>query len=225
MTDPAGWLERALGYRFSDAALLDRALTHRSAGGRHNERLEYLGDAALGFIVAEALYRSVPDADEGDLSRLRASLVNRPTLAAMARELGLPERLRLGSGELKSGGYRRDSILADALEAVFGAVYLDGGFEAARRSIHAAYGTRLERLPGPESLKDAKTRLQEALQAAGRPLPSYEVQAVEGEAHRRRFTVACHVEGEEGTVTGSGRSRRAAEQAAASGMLEHLGRD
>ncbi|MFN2164638.1 MAG: ribonuclease III, partial [Anaerolineae bacterium] len=214
MTRAAGWLEGALGYRFSDTGLLERALTHRSAGGRHNERLEYLGDAALGFVVAEALYRSVPEADEGDLSRLRASLVNRPALAVMARELGLPDRLRLGSGELKSGGFRRESILADALEAVLGAVYLDGGFSAVRRCVLALYGKRLEQLPGPEALKDAKTRLQEALQAEGRSLPSYEVEAVEGEAHRRRFTVACRVEGEESPAIGRGRSRRAAEQSA-----------
>lgn len=223
MNDAAGWLERALGYRFVDTGLLDRALTHRSAGGRHNERLEYLGDAALGFVVAEALFRSVPDATEGHLSRLRATLVNRPTLAEMARELGFPDRLRLGSGELKSGGFRRDSILADALEAVLGAIYLDGGFDALSATVRRLYGGRLESLPGPEDLKDPKTRLQEALQAAGRPLPEYSVELVEGEAHRQRFTVACRVENEDPPAVGKGRSRRAAEQAAASGMLERLG--
>ena len=224
MNDPAGWLERALGYRFSDPGLLERALTHRSAGGRHNERLEYLGDAALGFVVAEALFRAVPQADEGDLSRLRAGLVNRPTLAEMARELGFPDRVRLGSGELKSGGFRRESILADALEAVLGAIFLDGGFPAVRETVLALYGPRLEpgSLPSPDALKDPKTRLQERLQASGRPLPVYSVDAAEGEAHRQRFTVSCRVEGETDPSIGRGRSRRAAEQAAASDMLERL---
>jgi len=226
VTHPAGWLERALGYRFSDTGLLERALTHRSAGGRHNERLEYLGDAALGFVVAEALFKAVPQADEGDLSRLRAALVNRPTLAEMARELGLPDQVRLGSGELKSGGFRRESILADALEAVLGAIFLDGGFPAVRKTVLALYGPRLEpgSLPSPEALKDPKTRLQEILQAGGRPLPVYSVEAAEGEAHRQRFTVSCRVDGETDPSVGRGRSRRVAEQAAAADMLERLGR-
>jgi len=226
VTHRAGWLERALGYRFSDTGLLEQALTHRSAGGRHNERLEYLGDAALGFIVAEALFSAVPEADEGDLSRLRAALVNRPALAEMARGLGIPDQVRLGSGELKSGGFRRESILADALEAVLGAVYLDGGFGAVRDTVLRLYGPRLEpgALPSAEDLKDPKTRLQEILQAGGRSLPAYSVDAIEGEAHRQRFTVSCRVEGEDAPAVGRGRSRRAAEQAAASDMLERLGR-
>lgn len=224
MKAPAGWLEGALGYRFSDAGLLERALTHRSAGGRHNERLEYLGDAALGFVVAEALYREAPDADEGHLSRLRATLVNRPTLAGMAVGLGFPDHVRLGPGELRSGGFRRESILADALEAVLGAVYLDGGFGALRDVVLRLYGPRLASLPEPDALKDPKTRLQEALQAAGRALPDYQVEAVEGEAHRQRFTVACRVEGEDSPTVGRGSSRRAAEQSAAADMLERLGR-
>jgi ribonuclease III len=130
LTDEGGWLEREVGYRISDRELLARALTHRSAGGQHNERLEFLGDAALSLLVAESLYHRLPEAPEGHLSRLRASLVRRSSLAEIAREKGFPKRLRLGAGELKSGGFRRDSILADALEAVLGAIYLDGGLEA-----------------------------------------------------------------------------------------------
>lgn len=222
MTDDPRWLERELGYRFVDAALLQRALTHRSAGGRHNERLEYLGDAALSLVVAEALYQRLPDAPEGHLSRLRASLVRRSSLAETARQLGFPERLRLGPGELKSGGFRRESILADALEAVLGAIYLDGGLEALRPVVLKFYGDRLDDLPAHETLKDPKTLLQERLQARGLPLPAYRVAAVEGEDHRQHFTVACSVEGVALQATGRGSSRRNAEQAAASLMLAQL---
>lgn len=222
MTDERGWLERELGYRFSDDALLVRALTHRSAGGQHNERLEYLGDAALSLVVAEALYLRLPDAPEGHLSRLRASLVRRSSLAGIARGLGFPERLRLGPGELKTGGFRRDSILADALEAALGAIYLDGGLEALRPVVVRLYGARLEALPAHEALKDPKTLLQERLQAQGLPLPRYRVATVEGEDHRQQFTVACQVEGVAIEATGSGGSRRAAEQAAAALMLTRL---
>lgn len=219
MTDEGGWLERELGYRFSDHALLLRALTHRSAGSQHNERLEYLGDAALSLVVAETLFQRLPDSPEGHLSRLRASLVRRSSLAEMARALGFPSRLHLGPGELKSGGFRRDSILADALEAVLGAIYLDGGLEALRPVVVRLYGERLESLPAHETLKDPKTLLQERLQAQGLPLPQYRVQAIEGEDHRQQFTVACQVEGVATEATGSGGSRRAAEQAAAARML------
>lgn len=223
MNDDAGWLASALGYRFSNEDLLAQALTHRSAASRHNERLEYLGDAALGLVVADALYQRLGEAPEGHLSRLRANLVNRPALAAMALALGFSARVRLGSGELRSGGFRRESILADALEAVIGGIYLDGGFEAARAAVLRLYGERLDSLPSAESLKDPKTRLQELLQARGLPLPAYTVELIEGAAHRQTFTVACAVEGELAPTTGSGRSRRAAEQAAAAAMLERFG--
>ena len=222
MTDDRGWLEREFGYRFTDDEMLARALTHRSAGGRHNERLEYLGDAALSLLVAEALYTRLPNAPEGHLSRLRASLVRRSTLAAIARELGFSQRLRLGPGELKSGGFRRESILSDALEAVLGAIYLDGGLDALRPVVLRFYGRRLDELPAHEDLKDPKTLLQERLQARGLPLPVYRLEAVEGEDHKQQFTIACGIEGVPDEVTGLGSSRRAAEQAAAAGMLAQL---
>lgn len=225
MNDDAGWLEKALGYRFGNEDLLAQALTHRSAAGRHNERLEYLGDAALGLVVADALYQRLSDAPEGHLSRLRANLVNRPALAAMALALGFSERLRLGSGELRSGGFRRESILADALEAVIGGIYLDGGFEAARDAVLRLYGERLDSLPSADALKDPKTRLQEHLQARGLPLPAYVVELIEGAAHRQTFTVACTIEGQPVPAMGTGRSRRAAEQSAAAAMMERLGGD
>jgi ribonuclease III len=222
LTEEPEWLERELGYRFSDHTLLLRALTHRSAAGQHNERLEFLGDAALSLVVAEALYGKLPDAPEGHLSRLRASLVRRSSLAEMARSIGFQARLRLGAGELKSGGFHRDSILADAFEAVLGAIYLDGGLEALRAVVHRLYGQRLDDLPEHEALKDPKTLLQERLQARGLPLPLYRIQSVEGEEHRQRFKVACQVEGVADDATGFGSSRRAAEQAAAAMMLAQL---
>jgi ribonuclease-3 len=169
------WVRDALGYECNDAALLEEALTHRSAGSSHNERLEFLGDAVLNFVVAKLVFDEFADADEGDLSRFRASLVSGETLAVIAAEIDLGSQLRLGSGELKSGGFRRKSILADALEALFGAVYLDGGFDAAARVIERLFVARLDRLPSAAELKDPKTRLQEALQARGLPLPSYAV--------------------------------------------------
>ncbi|MFU8821241.1 MAG: ribonuclease III [Gammaproteobacteria bacterium] len=220
MTDDRGWVEREFGYRFRDDSLLVRALTHRSAGGWHNERLEYLGDAALSLVVAEALYQRLPEAPEGHLSRLRASLVRRSSLAEVARDAGFPDRLRLGPGELKSGGFRRDSILADALEAMLGAIYLDGGLDPLREVVRGLYGDRLEALPAHEDLKDPKTLLQERLQARGIALPAYRVEAVEGDDHCQKFTVACEVEGVPGEAIGRGGSRRAAEQAAAALMLE-----
>lgn len=221
MTDEGGWLEREIGYRISDRDLLARALTHRSAGGQHNERLEFLGDAALSLLVAESLYDRLPEAPEGHLSRLRASLVRRSSLAEIAREKGFPKRLRLGPGELKSGGFRRDSILADALEAVLGAIYIDGGLEALRPAVLRLYGERLDKLPAHEALKDPKTLLQERLQAQGLPLPVYRVESIEGEDHRQQFTIACLVEGVADAI-GTGSARRAAEQAAAARMLEQL---
>jgi ribonuclease-3 len=215
-------LLRALGHRFGDAALLQRALTHRSAGPDNNERLEFLGDALLNLAIADALYRLRPAAPEGDLSRLRASLVREPTLAAAARRISLGESIHLGAGELRSGGFRRDSILADGLEALIGAVYLDAGFEAATALCRRLLEPELAALPDAGSLKDAKTRLQEWLQAIPRPLPEYSVLREEGPPHRRIFTVRCRLIDDESALEADGNSRRAAEQTAAERMLRRL---
>jgi ribonuclease-3 len=215
-------LTQALGYRFRDAVLLQQALTHRSAGTPNNERLEFLGDALLNWVIADALCRRRPESSEGELTRLRASLVREPTLAAIAQALGLGEYLRLGPGELRSGGFRRQSILADGLEALFAAIYLDGGVEAARSVILRLYHAALEQLPDAESLKDAKTRLQEFLQGRGLPLPLYEVVEVSGQAHRQEFRVRCHVPGAPQQAEGQGASRRQAEQVAAARLLDLL---
>lgn len=210
-----------LGYDFHQADLLEEALTHRSAGGRNNERLEFLGDAILGLVIAEWLYELRARASEGELSRLRASLVNREALAELARSLSLGDFLKLGSGELKSGGFRRDSILADALEAVFGAVYLDGGFEPCRRLIRELYQERMASLPAVAELKDPKTRLQEYLQARQSPLPVYKLVRISGEDHAQQFTIECVLQaGERSEATAS--SRRRAEQEAARRLLEKL---
>ena len=219
MPDAERWLAEKLDYRFTDPALLTLALTHRSAPGPSNERLEFLGDAVLDFVVSEHVYRAVPGADEGDLSRLRSSLVKDTSLADIARDLGLGEHLILGSGERKSGGHRRGSILADALEAIFGAVFLDSGFDAACQVVTRAFGDRLETLPDPDQLRDPKTRLQEWLQAEGLSLPYYELVSVSGKAHRQTFEVRCVVPGTDSVADGTGTSRRTAEQQAAERML------
>lgn len=216
------WLNKTLGYEFDDAGLLEQALTHRSAPGANNERLEFLGDAVLDFVISEVVFRAHPLAPEGDLSRLRSSLVKDTSLAAIASELGLGEFLILGSGERKTGGHRRDSILADALEAVFGAVYLDKGFDAARVVIERTFGSRLEDFPPVEELRDPKTRLQEWLQARQMGLPRYDLVEVTGEAHRQRFDVSCNIDGMEITTRGQGTSRRNAEQESAEKMLDEL---
>lgn len=223
MTSATRELVRDLGYEFNDQELLRQALTHRSAGGRNNERLEFLGDAILGFVIAEALFQHLPTAREGELSRMRASLVKRETLAEVARDLKLGGHLQLGSGELKSGGFRRDSTLADALEAVIGAIYLDSDFATCKARILRLFTPRLEALPSAAALKDPKTRLQEHLQARHISLPEYEVLESHGSDHSRRFLVRCRVEELEIVHEGSGNSRRRAEQAAAAGMLETLG--
>ncbi|QKT04904.1 ribonuclease III [Ectothiorhodospiraceae bacterium 2226] len=217
-------LSKRLGYRFRDERLLHTALRHRSVGGNHNERLEFLGDGLLNFVIAAELFERHPAADEGSLSRLRASLVRGDTLAEIARDLKLGECLELGPGELKSGGFRRSSILADALEAVFGAVYLDQGMAAAEDLIRSLFQARLDVLPtAAGTLKDPKTRLQEFLQSRRLPLPVYTVLSVEGEAHEQSFTVECQVEGVAiGPSRGIGASRRKAEQAAAQTLLEQL---
>ncbi len=215
-------LAKSVGYQFKDPRLLDSAVTHRSAGSGNNERLEFLGDAVLGQVVAEWLYRSFPEGNEGQLSRLRASLVKREALADIARDLDLGDFLRLGSGELKSGGFRRDSILADALEAVFGAVLVDGGFAACHDCIHRLYAQRFENISVADELKDPKTRLQEYLQSRKLALPEYEMVRVTGEAHNQLFDVECRVIALDLARVGQGGSRRKAEQAAAVRMLEQF---
>jgi len=216
------WLENTLGYVFRDQGLFEQAITHRSAPGESNERLEFLGDAVLDFVVSEVVFRAHPLAPEGDLSRLRASLVKDTTLAALAKGFGLGEILRLGSGERKSGGHRRQSILADALEAIFGAVYLDAGFDAARQVIERAFGDRLVEFPPVEELRDPKTRLQEWLQARQLALPAYELVGVSGEAHRQTFEIRCSVTDRRAETSGAGSTRRTAEQQAAKAMLQLL---
>jgi ribonuclease-3 len=211
-----------IGYSFQQPELLQTALTHRSFGSPNNERLEFLGDAVLSVVVSEALFLKFPETDEGSMSRLRASLVNGETLAVIARRLQLGDFLSLGPGELKSGGFRRDSILAGALEAVIGAVYLEGGFEAARRSILAVFRDELEKVSLAGLAKDPKTQLQEYLQARRQPLPDYRVTAVEGRDHEQRFRVECQVAGLEAPVKGEGGSRRKAEQDAAAAALRLL---
>ena len=210
-----------LAYHFRDASLAALALTHRSAGKPNNERMEFLGDALLGAIVAEMLYETHPKATEGEMSRLRAQLVNGQALADVARDLELGDQLKLGSGELKSGGFRRDSILADAFEALVAAVYLDGGFDACRTAVRTLFAHRVAALP--RSSKDAKTRLQEWLQGEGWPLPQYELVGTEGEDHARTFEVNCVVvEPLAITAAGRGSSRRLAEQDAAETVLNRL---
>ena len=212
---------RRLGYTFTDDALLRTALTHRSAAGANNERLEFLGDSILNFVIAEALFEHYPKAKEGELSRLRASLVKGDTLADAARAIELGDYLNLGSGELKSGGFRRDSILADALEALLAAVYLDSDFATCRALIRRLFGPQLAALPAADQLKDPKTRLQEALQARQQALPVYDVLAVSGEPHDQKFTVRCTIDN--GLVTvAEGASRRKAEQEAARQALRQL---
>lgn len=222
MRTATDWLREALGYGCRDPALLEAALTHRSAGGPHYERLEFLGDAVLNCVVAMLVFREFGDADEGDLSRFRASLVSGDALAVIAAEIDLGEQLRLGSGELRSGGFRRKSILADALEALFGAIYLDGGFHAASEVIERLFAPRLDRLPSAAELKDPKTRLQETLQARGLPLPSYAVESISGEAHSQLFQMGCSVDVLGLKTVASGPSRRRAEQAAAQLLLNAL---
>lgn len=212
-----------LGHEFSDPALLGLALTHRSHGSTNNERLEFLGDSLVNFIIAEVLYTKFPEAEEGQLSRLRAHLVRGATLAEIAAENQLGNHLRLGSGEMKSGGWRRESILADALEAVIGAIFLDAGVEACRRCVLAWYAPRLDELSLRRTTKDPKTRLQEHLQARQRGLPVYETVGVEGREHEQVFTVSCVVDTLPTPTYGEGTSRRQAEQRAAAKALELLG--
>lgn len=227
MLHPAGGapLERLLeklGYRFKRQELLHQALTHRSFGTPHNERLEFLGDSVLNCVIATELYRRFPRLPEGDLSRARAQLVKQDTLHEVAQTLRLGEYIQLGEGELRSGGHRRPSILADAVEAIIGAIYLDKDFTTAADVVARLYQTLLEAIDPRTLGKDAKTRLQEYLQAHKKPLPIYSVIEVSGEAHAQQFVVDCLLEADDLRVTGAGSSRRQAEQEAAKIAFEKL---
>jgi ribonuclease-3 len=219
---PSAWVREKLAYEVRDAGLFASALTHRSVSGSNNERLEFLGDAVLNLLIAEHLYGAFPNASEGDLSRLRSRLVSGESLAQIAAELGLGDVLQLGSGELKTGGFRRKSILADALEALCGAIYLDGGLQSARQCVSKLFGARIAALPAPATLKDAKTRLQEHLQAQGLGLPAYVVERVDGAPHEHTFWVRCELAALGRTGRGQGSTRRGAEQEAAERVLEEL---
>jgi ribonuclease-3 len=212
-------LVEKLNYQFRDPQFLKTALTHRSKGGEHNERFEFLGDAVVNFVVAEILFHQYPTATEGDLSRWRASLVNRDTLADLAKEFELGSYLFLGPGEMRSGGNERQSILSCAMEAVIGAVYLDGGFEAASKCIAEWYAPWLQSLSSAASHKDPKTLLQEHVQSRRMSLPIYTVESIGGEAHQQTFTVSCQIDGLPDKTHGKGTSRRRAEQDAAAAML------
>ncbi len=215
MLSPQEKLCQAIAYEFNDSQLIVQALTHRSIGSKNNERLEFLGDAVLGCIIADELFQRFPKASEGVLTRLRASLVKGDTLATIGRELNLGDCLRLGSGELKSGGFRRDSILACGVEAILGAVYIDGGFEASKGLILRLYQQRLDTVSPEAADKDPKTRLQELLQSRKQALPVYELLTVDGESHDQIFRIICRAEGLNEPVSGKGTSRRKAEQDAA----------
>lgn len=213
-------LEKKIGYSFSDNKLLLQALTHRSMGGAHNERLEFLGDSLLGMFIAEALYVKFPKVTEGDLSRMRATLVCGQTLAELARDFGTGDFLLLGPGELKSGGFRRDSILADSVEAIIAAVYLDSDIKQCETLVLNWYQSRLKAIKPGVSQKDPKTQLQEWLQGRRLPLPTYTVLDVTGQAHNQKFTMSCEVVGFDEQSVGIGTSRRKAEQDAATKALE-----
>ena len=214
-------LEKRIGYEFSDFSLLKQALTHRSALGLHNERLEFLGDSILSFVISTDLYTRFPKVDEGDLSRMRATLVCGKMLSEVGREFVLSDCLILGPGELKSGGFRRDSIIADGVEAIIGAVFLDSNIDVVNKLVLSWFKSRLNTIQPGIGQKDPKTRLQEHLQSRKQPLPLYEVLDVKGEAHNQQFTMSCEIEGMQ-QVQGKGTSRRKAEQVAAQTMLTAL---
>ncbi|CUX96363.1 ribonuclease III [Candidatus Doolittlea endobia] len=215
-------LQKKLGYTFQQHDLLLQALTHRSASCRHNERLEFLGDSILSYVIANALYQRFPRVNEGDMSRMRATLVRGETLVEIAREFELNKCLRLGPGELKSGGFRRESILADTVEALIGGVFLDSNIQIANKLILDWYRSRLDGISPGDKQKDPKTRLQEYLQGRHLPLPTYQVVQVHGEAHDQKFTIHCPISGLTQQVVGNGSSRRKAEQAAAKQALKLL---
>lgn len=215
-------LQQRIGHRFGDARLLTRALTHRSFGADHNERLEFLGDAVLSLAVSALLFERFAGSDEGDLTRVRAHLVREDTLHRLALQLGLSDVLRLGEGEARGGGAQRASILADALEALIGAAFLDGGFNAARAVVQGLFGEVIATTDVASWTKDAKTELQEWLQARRLPVPTYRISATRGQAHAQTFEVECVVPALNLTESGEGRSRRVAEQEAARRMLDGL---
>jgi len=216
------WLRQSLHYEFLNERLLQTALTHRSAVGDNNERFEFLGDAVLQLVISEKIFLDRPDASEGRLSRLRSSLVKDTTLAEIAVELGVGEHLILGAGEKKSGGHRRASILADAVEAIFAAIYVDAGFDAARQVILKTYSKRIEDLPEGGELRDPKSQLQEYLQGRQLPLPDYRTENVSGKAHKQFFEVSCTISDLGLTTRGNGTTRRDAEQDAADAMLASI---
>ena len=222
LVNPYIRLYKRLGYTFADEAKIVEALTHRSASKQHNERLEFLGDAILGMVIAKALYQRFPQQPEGKLTRMRSSLVKGDTLAEVAREFELGELLLLGPGELKSGGFRRDSILADAVESIIGAIYLEAGMNTCESLILDWFACRLKALDPEAVSKDDKTRLQEYLQSNRHPLPLYEVTEIKGKSHDQTFYVERNVEGLKKAVIGSGNSRRRAEQKAAKQAFEKL---
>ncbi|AWL11402.1 Ribonuclease III [Saliniradius amylolyticus] len=215
-------ISRNLGYEFQNPDNLHQALTHRSASRQHNERLEFLGDSVLGMVIAQELYFRFPEQPEGKLTRMRSTLVKGETLAELAREFHLGDGLQLGPGELKSGGFRRDSILADAMEAVIGAIFLEAGFDTVKQRVLSWYQARLEKLDPNYHPKDHKTRLQEYLQSRRQPLPEYTVVDVTGKSHDQTFTVECQVQGMTAPATAKANSRRRAEQQAARQILEQL---
>lgn len=214
--------QQSLTHRFANLELLKQALTHRSAEQKNNERFEFLGDSLLGFVVAELLYQEFSEASEGELSRMRASMVSKPALAAIAREMALGDYLRLGSGERNSGGAGRDSILSDAVEAIIAAIYLDGGIDACKKQVRAWAFAQIHEQNTVKESKDAKTQLQELMQAEGLALPNYEVVKVEGVAHEQVFTIACSIAAIDSPQLGTGRSKRAAEQVAATKLLQEM---
>ena len=223
--NPYAKLSRQIGYEFKDTGLLKQALTHRSAAKQHNERLEFLGDAVLGMIIARELYDKFPQVPEGKLTRMRSTLVKGDTLAELARESDVGELMNLGPGELKSGGHRRSSIIADAMEAIIGAIYLEAGLEQTEQVVLHLWKSGINKLDPNEHPKDAKTRLQEFLQSRKLPLPVYEVVKITGKDHAQTFVVHCQVANLNSPLEGVGSSRRKAEQQAANLALETLMND
>lgn len=215
-------LYKRINYTFINKALIETALTHRSASGQNNERMEFLGDSILGYVISNELYRRFPKAQEGQLSRLRASLVKGETLAEVARSLNLGDYLHMGSGELKSGGFRRSSILADAFEAIIGAIYLDSDIQQSEKFILNFFVEKLDACDPAKAEKDPKTQLQELLQAESSSLPAYNVLNIEGEAHNQKFEVECFLEERNIKQVAEGASRRKAEQAAAQKVLDMI---
>ena len=216
------WAKERLGYQFQNPELLERALTHRSASKRNNERLEFLGDALLNFVITQRLFEADDFDSEGDMSRMRAALVKGETLAELGRELAVESHLIVGPGELRSGGTRRSSVLANTVEAIIGAILLDGGFSEGEACVNRLMACRLEALPDAATLKDAKTRLQEWLQGRSLSLPEYTVESISGEPHKQAFVVRCEVAEKKISVNGHGLSRRSAEQNAAEQMISTL---